>query len=114
MATTNRSFVTGIFADEQHAQQAMSDLQEAGFSNKQIQYSPHKSGASILDSLTGMGFGQDDATYYDNEYQQGRTIVTVNDDARQQEAATIMQRSGASFASQRGQLGVEAASDRMA
>jgi uncharacterized protein (TIGR02271 family) len=101
MTTTNRSFVTGIFADEQHAQQAMSDLQEAGFSNKQIQYSPHKSGASILDSLTDMGFGQDEATYYNNEYQQGRTIVTVKDEARQQQAATILQRNGASLGSRR-------------
>src|SRR5205085_1134964 len=55
MTTTNRSYVTGIFVDEQHAQQAMTDLQEAGFSNKQIQYSPHKRGASILDSLMDMG-----------------------------------------------------------
>ncbi|HEY6406003.1 MAG TPA: YsnF/AvaK domain-containing protein [Ktedonobacteraceae bacterium] len=110
MTTTNQSFVTGIFADEQHAQQAMASLQEAGFSNKQIQYSPHKSGASILDSLTGMGFGQEDATYYDNEFRQGHTIVTVNDDERQQEAATILQRNGASLASQRGQLDGEAAS----
>ncbi|HEY6541995.1 MAG TPA: YsnF/AvaK domain-containing protein [Ktedonobacteraceae bacterium] len=99
MTTTNRSIVTGIFADEQHAQQAIHHLEEAGFSQKQIRYSPHKSGASILDSLTGMGFGQDEATYYDNEFQQGRTIVTVQDEARQQEAAAILQRSGASFAS---------------
>jgi hypothetical protein len=81
--------VTGIFADEQHAQQAMADLQQAGFSNKQILYSPHKSGANILDALTGLGFGQEEAAYYDNEFQQGRTIVTVNDEARQQEAAAL-------------------------
>ena len=40
MTTTNRSMVAGIFADEQHAQQAMADLQQAGFSKKQILYSP--------------------------------------------------------------------------
>jgi hypothetical protein len=57
---------------------------KAGFSNKQIQYSPQKSGASILDSLTNMGFGQDDATSYDNEFKQGHTIVTIQDDARLQ------------------------------
>ena len=110
MTTTNQSFVTGVFTDEQHAQHAMADLQEAGFSNKQILYSPHKRGASSLDSLTGLGFEQEDATYYDTEFQQGRTIVAVNEDARQEEAATIMQRSGASFASQRVQLDGEAAS----
>ena len=113
MTTTNRSYVTGIFANEQDAQQAMDDLQKVGFSNKQILYSPHKKGASILDSLKDMGFGQEDATYYNSEYQQGRTIVTVNDDARQQEAATVLQRNGASFANQRDQLSGEAASVSM-
>ena len=92
MTTTNRSYVTGIFDNEQDAQQAMDALQKAGYSNKQILYSPHKKGASILDSLLDMGFGQEDATYYNSEFQQGRTIVTVNDEARQQEARTILQR----------------------
>jgi len=106
VTTTDRSIVTGIFTDEQQAQQAMADLRAAGFSDDQIRYSPHKSGVSILDSLKSMGFGQDDAAYYDNEFQQGRTIVTVKDDARQQEAANIMQHNGASFASRRaGQTG---------
>ena len=77
----------------------MAGLQKAGFSNKQIQYSPHKSGASILYSLTNMGFGQDDATYYDNEFKQGHTIVTIQDDARLHEAATILESYGASLGS---------------
>ena len=112
MTTSNRPMITGIFADEQHAQQAMADLQQAGFSNKQILYSPHKSGATILDALTGMGFGQEEAAYYDNEFQQGRTIVTVNDETRQQEAATIMQRNGAAFGNQGSQMGGATTSER--
>ena len=101
MTTTNRSIVAGVFADEQHAQQAMADLQDAGFRENQIRYSPHKSGANILDTLTGMGLEQEEAAYYNTEFQQGRTIVTVKDNARQQEAATIMQRNGAYDASRR-------------
>jgi uncharacterized protein (TIGR02271 family) len=104
--------VTGIFADEQHAKQAMADLQQAGFSKEQILYSPHKSGSTILDSLKGMGFGQDEAAYYDNEFQQGRTIVTVNDEARQQESATILERNGATFGSQGSQRGGATTPDR--
>ena len=95
MTTTNRSIVAGVFADEQHAQQAMADLQDAGFRENQIRYSPHKSGANILDALSGIGLEQEEAAYYNTEFQQGRTIVTVKDNARQQEAATIMQRNGA-------------------
>ena len=101
MTTTNRSIVAGVFADEQHAQQAMADLQDAGFRENQIRYSPHKSGANILDALSGIGLEQEEAAYYNTEFQQGRTIVTVKDNARQQEAATIMQRNGAYDASRR-------------
>ena len=95
MATPKRAIVAGVFADEQHAQQAMADLQDAGFRENQIRYSPHKSGANILDSLMGMGFEREEAAYYNIEFQHGRTIVTVKDHDRQQEAATIMQRYGA-------------------
>lgn len=101
MTTSDRSIVTGIFSDEQQAQQAMTELQAAGFSEDQIRYSPHESGTTILDSLKGLGFAQEDAAYYDNEFQQGRTIVTVKDDRRQQEAASIMQRNGATFGNRR-------------
>jgi hypothetical protein len=38
MTTTNRSVVAGVFADEQHAQQAMADLQDAGFRENQIRF----------------------------------------------------------------------------
>ena len=48
-----------------------------------------------------MGLEQEEAAYYNTEFQQGRTIVTVKDNARQQEAATIMQRNGAYDASRR-------------
>lgn len=101
MATSNRSIVAGVFADELHAQQAMADLQDAGFREDQIRYSPHKSGADILDSLMGMGFGQEEAAYYNTEFQHGRTIVTVKDHDRQQEAAIIMKRDGAYDATRR-------------
>ena len=101
MTTTDRSIVTGIFASDKQAQQAITDLQNAGFTDEQIRYSPHESGATILDSLKSLGFGQDEAAYYDNEFRQGRTIVTVKDNTRQQEAANIMQHHGATFASRR-------------
>lgn len=39
MATPNRAIVADVFADEQHAQQAMTDLQDAGFRENQIRIS---------------------------------------------------------------------------
>ena len=101
MARIDRPLVAGVFQNETNAQQAMADLQHAGFTDDQIRYSVHKGGAGILASLTGMGFGQEEAEYYNSEFLGGRTIVTVKDDARQQEAAAILQRNGGSDASRR-------------
>jgi len=95
MTMTDRSLVAGIFQDETQAQQAMADLQNAGFSDDQIRYSVHKGGSGILDSLMGLGFSQDEANYYNSEFMAGRTVVTVKTNDRAQEAYDILMRNGA-------------------
>src|SRR5260370_10812698 len=99
MTFTNRSLIAGAFTDEAQAQQAVADLQQANFSEDQSRYSVHKGGGGILDSLIGLGLGQEEARYYNREFLNGRTIVTVKTTDRQQEAADILQRHGASDAS---------------
>ena len=94
MTTTRSPIAVGVFQDEAQAQQAMSDLQQAGFTNDQIRYSVHKGGAGILDSLTGLGIPQQEASYYNSEFEAGRTVVTVNASDRQQEAFDILSRNG--------------------
>lgn len=55
MARTDHPLVAGVFQNETNAQQAMADLQNAGFTDDQIRYSVHKGGAGIRDSLpTGL------------------------------------------------------------
>ena len=103
MSTINRSIVTGVFQDEAQAQQAMTDLQSAGFTDDQIRYSVHRGGAGILDALAGLGLSQDEANYYNSEFMAGRTVVTVNAPDRQQEAYDILKRNGAYDWSSRGQ-----------
>ena len=95
MTTTNRSIVAGVFSNETNAQQAMSDLQNAGFTNDQIRYSVHQGGSGILDSLQNLGFGQDEANYYNNEFLAGRTVVTVKSQDSRDEAYDILMRNGA-------------------
>lgn len=102
MATTNRSsIVTGVFSDDAQAQQAMNDLQNAGFSSDQIRYSVHKGGNGILDSLANLGLPQNEANFYNDEFLAGRTIVTINTNDRQQEAYDILMRNGAYDANSR-------------
>jgi len=102
MSTTNRSsIVAGVFSDDAQAQQAMADLQNAGFSSDQIRYSVHKGGSGILDSLAGLGLPQNEASFYNDEFLAGRTVVTVNTNDRQQEAYDILMRNGAYDANSR-------------
>src|SRR6266487_4197569 len=103
MAMTDRSIVAGVFTDDSQAQQAMKDLQNAGFSDDQIRYSVHRGGSGILDSLIGLGLGEDEANYYNNEFMNGRTIVTVKTNDRQQEAMDILRRYGEYDFSSQGQ-----------
>ncbi|MBA2285176.1 MAG: YsnF/AvaK domain-containing protein [Ktedonobacteraceae bacterium] len=97
----NRKIVTGVFQDEATAQRAIAELENAGFDANQIKYSTHKGGGGITESLLGMGIAQDEAAYYNSEFEAGRTVVTVNTADRQQEAYDILARSGAYDASNR-------------
>lgn len=102
MSTTNRSsIVAGVFSDDAQAQQAMADLQNAGFTSDQIRYSVHKGGNGILDSLAGLGLPQNEASFYNDEFLAGRTVVTVNTNDRQQEAYDLLMRNGAYDANSR-------------
>ncbi|MHB8900958.1 MAG: hypothetical protein ACYC6Y_19600 [Thermoguttaceae bacterium] len=49
----------------------------------------------IAGALTGLGVPEDEAKYYEGEFQSGRTVVTVKAGDRFTEAASILQRHGA-------------------
>ncbi|MFL5592796.1 MAG: YsnF/AvaK domain-containing protein [Ktedonobacteraceae bacterium] len=94
MTTTNRSVIMSVFADNAQAQQAMDDLQQAGFSPDQIRYSVRKSGTGITNSLENLGLPEQEASFYNQEFEAGRTVVMVNTADRQQEAYDILRRNG--------------------
>jgi uncharacterized protein (TIGR02271 family) len=84
----------GLFQSEMEAQQAMNDLQRAGFSNDQIRYSVRRGGTGIRDQLLGLGLTEQEANYYNQEFEAGRTVVFVNAPGRQQEAFDILHHNG--------------------
>jgi len=94
VTTTNRPTVVGLFQSEMEAQQAMNDLQQSGFSNDQIRYSVHRGGTGIRDQLMGLGLTEQEASYYNQEFEAGRTVVFVNGPGQQQEAFDILRRNG--------------------
>jgi uncharacterized protein (TIGR02271 family) len=110
--------VVAVFDDRAQAEQAVNELENAGFSNDQIRFAGHgASSGGILDSLkslftgqdTGsvyndlvsMGMPQDDASYFQQEYEAGRSIVTVLAGERMQEATAILARYGGYSANRR-------------
>jgi hypothetical protein len=50
---------------------------------------------SIVDDLVSMGVPEEEARYYQNEFELGRTILTVETGDRQAEALTILRSNGA-------------------
>jgi len=51
--------------------------------------------AGLAGALIGAGISHEDARYYQNEFEAGRTIVTVHADGRQGEAVSILRSHGA-------------------
>lgn len=69
---------------------------------------PSNEAAAIADDLRRMGLPEREANFYNNEFEQGRTVVTVDTGDRQQEAYTILMRDGgydANLDDVRGQIG---------
>src|SRR5207248_5845370 len=48
----------------------------------------------LFGALIGLGVPEEEARYYEGEFQSGRTLVTVKADGRQQEAYNILHRNG--------------------
>ncbi len=132
MALTGRT-VIGVFDEAANADRAIDALQAAGFSSADIHHSGRNTGDAgstgsgggffaglknfftgddtttgttgghVADDLTSMGVSNDEAQYYDNEYNNGRTVVSVNAGSRAEEAKTILDTNGAyNYASRRG------------
>lgn len=62
---------------------------------------------TILGALVGLGVPEEEATYYDQEFKTGRTIVTVRADDRSPEAWDILARHGAYDFERRGDAAEE-------
>src|SRR5579883_2338505 len=115
MSVTPSSSVVGVFTDQSVADDAMEALREAGFDDSRIRFSaPRSSGGvfgelkrlftgsnSYSDSdelthdLTSTGFSPEAVQYYTDELNNGRVILVVDADDREQEALSILHEYGA-------------------
>ena len=132
MDTTDRSsMVVALFTDENQAQQAVDALMQAGFSSDQISFAGHGTPRGMLaglkslftgeamstggayDDLVNRGMSEQDAQYYQQEYEAGRSVVAVSGDSRLEEASTILSTYGGYGSSRRGTSGSTATQQPM-
>jgi uncharacterized protein (TIGR02271 family) len=120
MTTTEYPMVVGVFRDHARAAQAINELHSLGFRDDKIRVGEASTVSGLLDSLvcrwTGFevegrtlpdelvdkGMSQDEANYYQQEFEAGHSVVIVEAYGHQQEARDILQRYGAYDASQAG------------
>jgi uncharacterized protein (TIGR02271 family) len=114
MTTTGRTII-GVFDESALANNAIAALRQAGFRDDQIQTPGHHAAGgflaglksmftgedasteSVAGDLTRMGISNDEARYYENEYQVGHALVAVRAGGREQEAMDILRANGASM-----------------
>jgi outer membrane murein-binding lipoprotein Lpp len=108
MAVNQTSTVVGVFRDRTQADQAMDALNNAGFDRSQIHFAgpgtkgnfledikslfvgQSTSGNDLTNNFTDMGLSNEEAQYYNNEYSNGNTVVTVQAPDREQEALNVL------------------------
>ncbi|GAC1394040.1 MAG: YsnF/AvaK domain-containing protein [Ktedonobacteraceae bacterium] len=87
------SIIAGVFNQESQARRALDALRQAGFQYDQVGIATQGQGnVNLLSDLTDLGVSRDYASYYDQEYKNGRTVVSVRPDGRDQEAHDILHR----------------------
>ncbi len=120
MATTQPTFF-GVFDNTSAAESAIDALHSANFADNQIYYSGRPSSGGFMSGLktffsgddtttgtgavsqdlSGLGIPNDEADYYDQQYQAGHSIVGVRTTGNEQDALSILQANGAQIYSTR-------------
>ena len=114
MVMSERSTVVGVFTEDISANLAADDLRRVGFSDDEISVSRHTDEAggfmaslkrlfkgqettpvATADDFIHMGVPEQDANYYQNQLDGGRTIVLVRVAGQQHEVLEILRKHGA-------------------
>lgn len=93
MSTYQKPLVIGVFTSAADAQGAIEDLRGAGFDKSQIGLASQEIGnvtSNLVNELANLGVDREQANFYDNAYKQGRPVVSVRTDGRDQDAVNII------------------------
>jgi uncharacterized protein (TIGR02271 family) len=118
MSTVQR-LIVAVFDDNTQAEQAANALQDAGFGPDQLRFAGSagstdslgekikslftgQRAGSAYDDLVNLGVSSDDASYYQQQYEAGHSILAVMAGDRMQDATSILTRYGGYSAANRG------------
>jgi hypothetical protein len=93
------TLAVGSFANTSRAQKAVEDLRRDGFREDQVAVICKKTESltgEILAVLTGLGFSNAEARYYQKASDAGQTLVVVEAQSRYRAAQLILERNGSS------------------
>lgn len=98
------SIVAAAFENESDARQALDALRQAGFGYDQVGVAPQgQKDINLKSDLESLGVPDDAATYYDQQHNDGRTVVSVRPDGQDEQAHSILhQYNGYDFEHQSG------------
>jgi uncharacterized protein (TIGR02271 family) len=116
VAANQHSPIVGVFRDRSLAEQTIQELRHAGFREDQIQFFDSGSGSggilsaikntfsgqenvatdnNVFNTLLNQGVMKEDAQYYQEEFNAGRSVVAVESFGHEREASNILYRHGA-------------------
>jgi hypothetical protein len=113
MTSLDHPIVVGVFHDHTQAARAIDELHSAGFLDEKLRMKKTATVSGLLDrprsnaigyatenmplpdELMDKGLSQNEAYYYQQEFEAGHSIVVVEAYEHQQEARSILQRYGA-------------------
>ena len=120
MAEKRSHLLVGVFEDRAQAQKAYDELRRAGFGQDYVGLAEHGKGeANLRKQLMEADVPEEDANFYQQEFDQGRFLVTLRAGGLGQDsiakAASILKRNGAydatSRAGDRSRIGANVKSD---
>jgi len=95
--------LTAVFENAERAQQALGELERAGFSRDQIHVlcrdergKTAEARGGFARALAALGILRDDSEYYEGECQAGRAVLTIQAAGREDEALSILHEFGGS------------------
>ena len=114
MGMIERPTAVGVFTEPAQVDVAMNELEGAGFSDDQIKFFQQEASrvdfigglkrlfkwqettsGSVVNDLVRMGVPEEEARYYQSEFELGRIIIAVEAGDRQPDALVILRRNGA-------------------